>query len=107
MRDVTETLHSIGYKGPSPVLVKDGYVVSPVRQFWPSFYQQVRTDYLMENIEPGRFVRYNDISLRSSGSAEVLSVDGKFAKVRWLQSGIKSTEHIPSLELLESQENAA
>lgn len=107
MRDVTETLQAIGYQGPSPVMVEYGYVVSPVRQFWPSFYHQVRTDYLMANIEPGRFVRYYDISLRSSGSAEVLSVDGKFAKVRWLHSGIKSTEHIPCLELLESQENAA
>jgi hypothetical protein len=107
MRDVTDTLRAIGYQGPGPVMVEGGYVVSPVRQFWPSFYHNVKVDHLMANIEPGRTVRYDDPSLRSNGSAEVLSVNGKYAKVRWQHSGITSTEHIPSLELVESQEVAA
>ena len=107
MRDVTDTLRAIGYQGPGPVMVEYGYVVSPVRQFWPSFYHSVKVEYLLANIEPECTVRYSDCSLRSAGAAEVLSGNGEIAKERWLHSGSTTTEHIPSLDLIESREEGA
>jgi len=106
MKDVTDYARKLGYKGDKPILVKDGYVVSPFRQFWPSFCHDLKVQAIKAQIKPGVLVRYDDLSLRSQGEAEVVSVKGNFAVVRWPE-GYTSHEHIPSLEIVPEKQGAA
>lgn len=97
MKDVTEHAKWLGYAGKCPVLVRDGYVVSPFRKYYPDFCHDLRQEQLRKELEPG--VEVTGYSIHgTSDVGEVVSIRGNNVKVFWRGKGFTSTEWISDLQ---------
>ena len=103
MRDVTEYALSKGYTGQTPVMVRDGYVVSPFRRFWPDFCHHLRVEKLKKELRPGvEVMGHSDFARGMIG--EVVTIRGMYVDVRWGDDRSVTVEWLPDLEPTEEQE---